>query len=268
MGKKKSPIKHGVVFNNIFYSDRMERKLPKNTSNGIYSMDMSQDDFVRALSPANIVDAVKSFRNSSRMRVVRGIGFHDRIVPENPVKYSRIPFRVHDAVYDEFDEIEVVILRTGLCYFIQIVETEKMFTLIELKDALDNDTSIDDIKGVSPEMRIVYTFHILEKEQGKRREAQEQRRRALEVPVNAIRHIMEGTGAVVRDVRKTNRGFDVSWEMHGHEISTLLGPDFRVIEGGFCMSGYDNTQSVRSVVNVLDDYVQQGDYIHRTRQRN
>ena len=62
---------YGVVVKNILYSNRME--LPIKQDNGIYSMDMSQDDFKETLSPANIEDARKFFSKASKIAIIRGI---------------------------------------------------------------------------------------------------------------------------------------------------------------------------------------------------
>ena len=86
-----------------------------------------------------------------------------------------------------------------------------------------------------------------------------------EEPRNAIKRMMEVTGAEVHNIRKTNLGFEVTWSFEGNRINTLVSRQFEVVEAGFCMSGHDRTQSARSMVNVMKDYLRDGDYIHRTR---
>jgi hypothetical protein len=53
---------YGVVFGNVLYTNRMSRKLRTEHSNGIYSIDMSSDDFEITLTPAYLAVAVKAFR--------------------------------------------------------------------------------------------------------------------------------------------------------------------------------------------------------------
>ena len=125
----------------------------------------------------------------------------------------------------------------------------------------NNSSSIDGIKGLTPEMRVIFTFHILEK----KRIEMEKRRKEMEEPINMIRSIMSTSGATVTSVKKVNRGYEVLWNSAGYTINSLLSNDFSVISAGFCVSGYDTTQSASSVVKLLQDYVDQGDYIHRTR---
>ena len=256
---------YGIVLNGTFYSNRMERRLHRQINNGIYVMDMDCDNFETSLDPADITEATKFFRRRSKLQVIRGISYHDGFVPQNPVKYPRVPIRVQDAVYDEWEEIETVTLRNGICYFLQIVETQNMFAIMDAREAFENETSIEDVKGATPEIRVVYMLHAIERERQRLIVERERKKKELEIPINAIRHMMETNGALVNEVRKVNLGYEVSWEMHGHRIQTLLGNDYEVIYGGFCMTGHDKTQSAQSLVNVLDDYVHDGDYVHITR---
>jgi hypothetical protein len=251
-----SNLVYGVVVDNFLYSNRMELKLRKKVSNGIYSMDMNQDDFQESLSPANIEDARGFFSKASKVKLIRGVSFHDGIVPENPVSYEKIPIKVLDATYDDFEEVEVAVLRNKICYYIQTVSTAKAYPLMDLKEAVSAEkiADINSLKGITPEMRIIYAFHLLEK-----------KRKEMEEPVNAIKAIMGASGAEVTSVKKTNHGFEVIWKVGRHEIHSLLDKNFRVSHGGFCMSGHDKTQTAGSIVNVLKDYVKDGSYIHITR---
>ena len=274
---KKNKTTYGLVISGMFYSNRMEFKT--SMDNGIYALDMTQDDFRNSMIPADIDEAIRFFRRASKVKVIRGVSFHTGIIPENPVAYNRIPIPVLDGSFEEFEEVEVAIPLNGQPYFLRIVSTEKSFGLMELQGVLaDGGGDIDHIKGISPDMRIAYTFHVIEKEREEeerrqeelrvaRAEAKVRREAELRVPRNAIRHALENAGATVESIRKHGQNFEAIWNMHGHTISTIVASDYRVLEAGFCMSGYDHTQSVTSVANVLDDYVDQGDYIHKTRGR-
>ena len=265
---------YGLVINGQFFSNRMEfrTRMP----NGIYALDMECDDFKNSMEPADIDSAIRFFRKKSKVKVFRGISFHDGIIPENPVAFPTIPVRVLDASFDAFEEVEVATPLNGTCYFLRIVSTDKAFALMDLRDAFENQTGIDQITGLTPEMRIVFTFHVLERqreEEERRREelrlmklAESERRKAeLLIPSNAIKAALESSGATVISIKPVKRGFETVWESHGHTINSLLDRNYRVIEAGFCVSGWDKTQSVGSVARVLDRYVDDGDYIYKTR---
>lgn len=246
---------YGVVVKNTLYSNRVE--FPVKLDNGIYSMDMSEDDFRETLAPANIEDARKYFSKASKVEIIRGISFHDGLIPENPVAYEKLPLKVIDATYDDFEEVEVALVRGKVCYFLQTLSTAKAYPLLDLKDRLESKkpSKFDDIKDITPEMRIVYMFHLIEK-----------KRKEMEEPVNAIKILMTSSGATVKNVKKVNRGYEVNWNTSGWDINTLLDKNFRVLEAGFCVSGHDRTQSATSVVKLLQDYVADGrSYVHHTR---
>jgi len=248
---------YGIVIDKVWHSNRMIRQIHYNIANGIYRIDMESDDFMSTIQPANISDARTYFSKSSKVKVLRGISFHDAFVPENPVNFTNIPIKVKDCVCDEFEEIEVAMLN-GNCYFLQIVYGQNAYPLLDLKLAFDNKQTIEKIKGVTPPMRVVYAFHSIERKQ-------EELRKALSQPENIIRQIMSEGGATVDFVKKNNRGFEVQWKLDGETINTQLDNDFRVKEAGFCVSNWDGTQSARSLVNVLSDYSNDGSYIHKTR---
>ena len=249
---------HCIVANGMIYSNRIDRKAP-GIPNGVYSIDMEQDDFMESLAPADISEATKEFRKASKMQVIRGVSFHDGMIPENPVAFTDIPIKVVDATYGEFEEVEAVVAKGKICYFLQTISTGKSYALMDLAEAFKENkpNSLKTIKGITPEMRIVYAFHLME------------RRKKEEVePVNVIKTQMKEAGAQVKSVKKTNNGYDVTWSWDGVSVVTVLDKKFRVVHAGYCVSGYDKTQSARSVVHLMKTYKEEGSYIHVTRSPN
>lgn len=248
-----SNLIYGVVIKGVFYSNRIEKRIP--ISNGIYSIDMDADDFFATIQTADILEAKKYFNKASTIKIIRGLSFHDSIIPFNPVAYKKIPIKVIDATYDEFEEVEVVNIKDNF-YFLQSVQTDKTYTLMDIKEAFDakKNIDIDKMSGITPEMRILYTFHMVER-----------KKKELSEPVAFIKSSMAETGANVISVIKKNIGFEVTWSFGRNTINTLLDKEFKVIEAGFCVSGYDRTQSAKSVVNLLKDYNEEGSHIHLTR---
>lgn len=293
---------YGIVIDNVFYSNRMEFKTAPTVVNGIYALDMSRDDFKESMTPADIDSAIRFFRKASKIKVFRGISFHDGVIPENPVSFKRIPIKVIDAVYDDFEEVEVAMLQNGACYFIRIVTTDKAYPLMDVKTAFEEEKgNIEGIKGISPEIRVAYVFQVLEREEQRRlaelarlealrqeaaarrihaankrnealRKAAELQEAELQVyirqlgePADAIRRGLETSGAKMISIKKVNRGYEVAWSAAGQRINSLFDHAARVIQGGFCMSGYDETQSATSIAKVLQDYVKEGSHIVVTR---
>jgi hypothetical protein len=237
----------------------MELKLRVQTPNGIYSINMDEDDFQSTLQTTDLTDALSYFRKASKIKILRGTSFHDSFVPENPVTYKAIPIKVIDPHFDEFENIEVAFIKDKFFYFIRTLDNSLAYTLMDLKSKLEDEKpNIKFIKCTTPDMRIAFSFHLMEREM-------ERKRKEMTEPVNMIKSILSGLDVNVSEVKKTNFGFEVFWEFDSHKIITALDKEFRVTHAGFCMSGYDHTQSIRSVANVLKDYLDDGSHIYITR---
>ena len=256
---------YGIVLENTFHSGRMRRHCEP-VHNGIYSMDMEEEDFAKTRTPAPIQDAIKDVRKASRMAVIRGGSFGSGFVPENPVNWAAVPISVVDPTYDEFEEIEVVrfhvvppslnawvapagyISRPGqdvvAYYFLQAVETQNTYTLMDLKSEIETKKPRlpSEFKGVTPEMRVVYSLHMMEK---KKREEKE--------PLVAVKLMMEEVGATVEKVVPTNRGFEVTWKFDKYRFLTIFDKQLKVVHAGYCVRNHDNLLSPTSLVNALKD---------------
>lgn len=261
---------YGIVVGGMFYSGRMRRRLGKPMADGIYSIDMDADDFISTMESADIADATRYFRSSSRMEVVRGIAFKDGFVPENPIAYGEVPITVIGATYDDFDEIEAVrfdriTMRSDRLsgsntnpghsnrigdsyYFLQVVESRKLYILMDIKAETESKTpkKIDEFKDVTPEMRIAYVLHMVEK-----------RKREEKEPAVAVKLMMEEVGAIVENVKATNRGFEVSWHFDKYRLLTIFDKQLRVVHAGYCVRMQDGILSPKSIVNVLKDGIEQ-----------
>lgn len=235
----------------VFHGNRISKKL-KGVRDGIYSLDGSADDMWATLAPADILGAVKAFRQYSNFSVVRGISFHDGIVPDNPVAFSRIPIPVKCGNFDEYTAIEVAMGKFG-CVYLQDVDSLDAYVLMEVATTTKSGGGTT-IKGLTPAIRLVRGFHILEK-----------RRKEESEPANLIKSTMRDSGAEVLEVKKRPSGWEVLWRMMEHTISTVLDRNFRVVEAGFCTSGGDRSQTARSVPHLLKSYVDEGSRIYKTR---
>jgi hypothetical protein len=248
----------GIVNDGVFYGERAEIRLSTIVNNGICSMEPERAVPFREVTPtpANLTDAIAAFRKFSTFDVIRGISFHNGIVPVQPVKYPNLPIAVVDGRFDEFELIEVVAVRGKFLYYLQTIHDAGDYILGDLRDSLAKSPAAGAkaSKGATPAMRVVASFHQIEA------------RRKLEAePLHVITSSMSQSGAKVVSIVKRHNGYEVTWTMKGHSINTLLSADYRVMEAGFCTSGGDRSQSARSLPNLLDTYVQDGSYIHKTR---
>jgi hypothetical protein len=130
---------------------------------------------------------------------------------------------------------------------------------MDLKEAMASKEPVkpEAVKGASPEMRIAYALHLMER---KRKEEEE--------PVTALRKRMEEVGASVAKVTKNNRGFEVVWQMGSYKIASLFDKEMKVINAGFCVNSGDRVLSARSMVHVMEDGLKRGIRVNVTRSVN
>jgi len=248
----------GIVKDGVFYGERAECKALDVAGNGVYSMDPSATNPLATFEPANLTDAIAAFRKYSTMQVIRGVSFHSGIVPDQPVKYPNLPLEVVDGQFGEFEYIEVVAVRGKFLYYLQTIHDATDYVLTDVAAAMANvrpGTRVIEWKGATPAIRVAIGFHLIER-----------RKKLAEEPVAVIKSSMAASGAMVTRITPRHDGYEVVWKLSGHTINTVLSKDFRVMEAGFCTSGGDRSQSARSLPNLLKTYVEEGSYIHRTRQ--
>lgn len=256
---------YGVVVGKTFFSDRIKRRVE--VENGIYSLDKTADNLWSTLALADITEATKFFRRNNRFLVVRGVSFHNGFVPDNPVRFPKIPISVIDGQFEEFEYIETIIGEFG-CYYLQSLATQETYSLIEIKECFEKNTSTTGLKNLTPPMRVVYSFHCIEQLKIQQKKlAKEQAEREKE-PINVIRKRLEESGATVISIKAKRNGFEVVWELEDETINSLVSMDYRIIEAGFCTSGGDRSQSITSVPNLLKTYKEDGSWIHKTRSVN
>lgn len=234
---------------------------------GIYQINMDVDDFITTLEIADIENAVNYFRKSSNFEIIRGISYKSGFIPKNPVAYKKVPIEVHDANFDDFEEIDVL-RRKDLYYYLRSVDTNNAYPLMEAKEVREKmereeNINIDfDAKEMTPEIKLALVLSKMDvvsnikfKEEAKKKES----------PEEYIKDVLRSCGAEIISSSVKNYGIEVVWSYENNQINSLFSNELSVLEAGFCVSGYDKTQSAHSVVNLMKEYVDNGDYIYKTR---
>lgn len=257
---------YGIVVNGVFYSNHTTITV-NNVDNGLYSIDITADDVLTSIEPADLFELEKFVRKSNKMFFLHGYSFHDGIIPMNPIKYPTVPIKVLGSIANEWEYIKVLsIPDKGIYYFFDISPNSLQEKLFNVKDCFDKSIPLKDIKHITSEMRILYNFHSFEKI---KKELELKKLKELEYKKTAEGYlktiIEESGGKLISFIERNGRGYEVTWSAERETINTMVDYNFRVIEGGFCMSGYDKTQSMSSVVKVLKDYKEDGSHIHKTR---
>lgn len=191
--------------------------------------------------------------------------------------------------FDSLSSVKAVAWEDGNFY---VIGPNYSDTLIyQVKEALDNETSIEEIKGITPELRVLYTFTLIQKQKLAEmlRIAEEQKKRQeflQTIPGQLAALFVRAGGKMLNcefinfadplnnhrsreDKRMHGRFAEVEWEVTGlrERFNTVINLDTMMIhEAGFCMSGADRKFNVTGMVQTAIDYNQTA-FINITRRR-
>jgi hypothetical protein len=261
---------YGIVLKNTFYSNNAKYRL-SNVDDGIYAIDIMADNIVDSIVPADMNEFEKYVKTSAKMNFIYGISFKDGFVPLNIIKWKNhnLPIKLSNTVSDDWEIIKILhIYHENIFFYIENSMNNLSMKLLELKEIFDENKSLNDIKGVTPEMRFIFSLHLFAKAQEEiefQKLKEEEYRQTAEGRIKTI--IERSQGQLISFKEHINRGYEINWTAKGETINTLVNYQFAVIEAGFCVSGYDKTQSLSSVVNLLKDYKEEGSHINKTRDR-
>ncbi len=128
----------------------------------------------------------------------------------------------------------------------------------KLQEAIENKN----IKSLSAEERYFFFKHFQEIELLKRQSELEK----LKTIGGRLRLALETAGANYISHYPKGNDIIVKWGYGERNILTQVNNNLKVLHAGFCVSGYDRTQSISSLVLLLRSYEEEGDTIVITRE--
>jgi hypothetical protein len=166
---------------------------------------------------------------------------------------------LHFNQSQSFEAINVVVWEDKKVYYAGPNYSD--LNTFELKDLLEADKPLADQKGITPELRTLYLFHALEREQ-QRKLAEEAKRIAdharmmREIPYR-LNVTFQRAGAELLNFSMTGNRIIVDWKIPDSDTrynSVLDSRTFMVVEAGYCMSNDDKRHNITSLVKTAEDY--------------
>lgn len=202
------------------------------------------------------------------VKKVLGYTYHNQIIFQNfDVARRKWNFSTSAPLYfnksSSFEAIEAVVWEDNRIYWLGTNYND--FKALELKDALDNDEDISTKKGITPELRTLFLFHSLEKEQQKQllkaqQEKEEQERMMATIP-GRLKYSFERAGAEVLNYELSGDNIIVDWGIPGasHQYNSVINSKtWMVVEAGYCMSNDDRRHNITSLIKTAEDYEERG----------
>jgi hypothetical protein len=193
---------------------------------------------------------------------IRGYTHHNRIIFQNfdvaRRKYGLgLQSPLHFNQSQTFESIHACIWEDGQAYWVAPNYSDtKVF---ELKDLLEEDKTLDGVKGITPELRTLYLNHALERAQLKQlaEEAQRQEdheRMLRDIPYR-LQHTFARAGAEMVNFSLSGTRIVVDWKIKGSHTqynSVIDSGTWMVVEAGYCMSGDDRRHNITSMVKTAE----------------
>lgn len=212
---------------------------------------------------------------------IRGYTYNNSIIFQNfDVSKRKYNLEVSAPLYfnksDTFSAIEAVVWEDRKVFFKECVYSD--FKIYEVKNCFDNDQLLEDIKAITPELRTLFIFHSLERDQIREldkirlqqlAEAERARleRELMSTLKGRLQYTFSNAGATLLKYSLTGNRAVVDWllDSTGQEFNSVIDTTtFKVIEAGYCMSHDDTRHNITSMVKLAKDYEDEG-LIYKTR---
>lgn len=259
------------IVHNTFMHNRKSYALKTNVPDGWYTVSLCLNDAV--VVSEHYIDS-NDFANATiltgylinGMFIASNLDVFHRVTPHKNVM---VPLCFYPEAVD-FVPVRVILWEDGRLYYCGLNYRDVLCEVV--KSTIEADQVIMDMKGITPELKMVGAVVALEKQKVKEelmKLAQEQHRAAVlqSVQGRLMVALSEVGGSLLNyAIRGQRLTFD--WEItvdRTRRFNSVIDLNtFRVIEAGYCMSGDDKSHSVRSMVLLAKDYEHRG-VIHITR---
>jgi hypothetical protein len=216
----------------------------------------------------NEAKAIEPYYGQETIKSLAGFSFNQQFIPASLDVFRRKFGMMQSLAHlrfccpETFAAIRVVEW-DGHFYFLE--PDYSSFAIYDVKAKFDAEESLEGMKGLTPELRMVYLFHSLQRKQVQEAlaaaEAEAEAERIKNSFPMRLKARFDAAGAVMLNYSLNSRHVVVDWEIPGmpHKYNTVLDRDsFMILEAGYCMSGDDRRHNITSLVKTAQDYEERG----------
>lgn len=169
--------------------------------------------------------------------------------------------RVHFLSLPLFSLAKAVRWEDGRFYFYEQVIGRNRRIIQDVKHAFEQETSLQSLRGVTPELRYYFLLASLQKQSYETVEqlnkwtlSEDERRKRVKQFQSSfperLRDIIAKAGGTYKKYSAIGNGYIVEWEVGGQLVKSHIKDDMRIVSAGFCLSGDDKRHTVASIVNL------------------
>lgn len=218
-----------------------------------------------------------------KMEIIEGYTIANSLVPLN---WDSVKFRFG---YNE--TIPVMFMRAELWDIIQVArwDDKRLYykdlsynrdtsVVQKVKERFEAEASLDNIKGVSPELRYIFillclqrdNYRALEKLKKLKLSEAEKEKRLKEFQATLagrlLKTVNDAGGKLVRWHRQGPDKIVVIWKCGGQRVNSLINLNFRILEAGYCLEHEDRKHSLSSIIPLAKIFQEEEGPLYITRE--
>jgi len=244
-----------------------------------YKVKSTEDSWYKCIlngNKAKIIEPLYNFFELEKChKPVKGYSYNNSIIFHNFDSAKRKwKFQISKNLLfnksQSFSAIKAIVWEDLQVYFTE--PDYSNFKIFEIKTAFDEKNNLDNLKGITPELRTLYLFHSIERDQLREmerihveelevEERLEQERRIMATVRGRLQITFSRAGARLINYTISGKRITVDWEIIGfrHQYNSVIDADtFKIIEAGYCMSGEDRKHNITSMVKLAEGYDEDG----------
>ena len=205
-----------------------------------------------------------STHENKKFSWVRGYSYGNQIVFQNFDTAKRsynlgLTAPLHFNSVETFSAIKVIAWETGQFFYACMNYADCNIDLVKM--AYDNEENIENIKGVTPELRVLYLFHTLERDQLReilrQKVAQEDHEKKMKEIPYRLKVTLERAGARLLGYSTSGNRLIVDWELinGNYKYNSVIDAEtWMILEAGYCLSGGDKKLNVTALAKTAEEY--------------
>lgn len=246
------------------------RLIKANNNDGWYLVELGND--VKVLRPASLMEIDEVVEGKD---VLTGMALSDEFVPINfnnlrkKTGGNTARFLLGDNV-TSWDHIKTVLWEDGRLYFAGIDYSRDRKVVEQVKQAFEEETSIDHIKGATPELRYYFLCQglyrssyrayqdLLKMNLSKDQKHNWIKKFKADFKTRLKLQIENAGGELVSYTKEPGGRYLVTWKVGGTQIKSVINDRMSIIDLGFCASGHDKEHTLQSAIHLSKIYQEEG----------
>lgn len=241
------------------------RSIKLDVNDGWYFVSLA--DVVKLKRKATAMDLLMRIKSS-----LRAYAFGDEGVPINFTNFFERGLsetvKIHFLNAQPFEVVKIATDETGRWYHYDIDMRTNRQLLSQLRISFKEETSIDKLKGLTPELRYYFLLLSLQRQSYREYEAlqklklseAEKEKRIKEFQATfagRLKTTVENAGGELLRFYKANKDtYVVEWKIKGSRqtVKSTIHDDLQILSLGFCASGHDKEHSMSSAIQLAKMY--------------